>query len=376
VNSQKRDENETRRPPVRNRARRAAVIFLALLILLGGGAAGLAAAAWWLLSAVPTGAGTAGAATGGSETMIEIAPGETLRDVSQNLADLGLIRSALALRVYGRISGREASLQAGSYLISPPMSAVGILDKIAGGEAVFDEVSLSIPEGWTIGDIAARIESAGIFSGEEFVVAAVVSDDLREFGFLDGLPDGTSLEGYLFPDTYRVFRDASPADVVRLMLSRFRAQVIGDARVSYRGPAIAQEQSQSGLLSLHELVTLASIIQREAGGVAEMPAIAGVFRNRLDIRMPLESDATVNYALGTSRRQPTFADTAVQHPYNTYANYGLPPGPIGNPGLDAIVAAAEPELHDYLFLLHPLGGEVVLSRTYEEHLQNKRRYLD
>ena len=107
-----------------------------------------------------------------------------------------------------------------------------------------------------------------------------------------------------------------------------------------------------------------------------MPDVAGVFSNRLREWIPLESDATVNYVLGTNKLQPTFADTEVDHPYNTYENYGLPPGPIGNPGIDAIRATLAPSLHDYYFFLHRPNGEIVLSRTFEEHLGNKSFYLD
>ncbi|TFH05725.1 MAG: endolytic transglycosylase MltG, partial [Spirochaetales bacterium] len=126
----------------------------------------------------------------------------------------------------------------------------------------------------------------------------------------------------------------------------------------------------------NDVLILASIVQEEAGSIPEMSDVAGVFWNRLNIWMPLESDATVNYVLGTNKRQPTFADTKVENPYNTYVNYGLPTGPIGNPGLDAIKASITPRDHDFLFFLHPLDRDIVMSRTYEEHLRNKALYLD
>jgi len=306
------------------------------------------------------------AGTDGDAVIFEIVTGDGLRTVSADLAARRLIPNALVLSTYGRLRGYDSRLQAGRYLISPEMPAVDILRKLTDGDAIFDEITIPIPEGWTLEDIAGRLESAGLYPREEFRLAATMRTEYREYGFLDGLPDGTSLEGYLFPDTYRVFSDSTPAEIVHLMLGTF-----GDRITAARLEDLADPTA-----SLHELVTLASIVQREAGSEEEMAAIAGVFWNRLTIRMPLESDATVNYFLGTSRRQPTFADTEVPNPYNTYLNYGLPPGPIGNPGLAAILAAAQPASHDYLFFLHPLGAEVVLSRTYEEHLQNKARYLD
>jgi len=329
------------------------LIFAAIVV---GGAGGLAA----LVSR------TLFTGTEGQEVIFEIRPGEGLRSVSAELAARRLIPNALALSVYGQLRGYDSRLQAGRYLISPELTAVEILRKLTEGDAFFDEITVPIPEGWTLDDIAARLESAGLYPREEFRLAATMRPEYREYGFLDGLPDGTSLEGYLFPDTYRVLSDSTPSEIVHLMLATF------GNRLATVQPADRAEPTAT----LHELVTLASIVQREAGSEEEMAAIAGVFWNRLTIRMRLESDATVNYFLGTSRRQPTFADTEVPNPYNTYINYGLPPGPIGNPGLAAIVATAQPASHDFLFFLHPLGEEVVLSRTYAEHLQNKARYLD
>ncbi|MEE8441919.1 MAG: endolytic transglycosylase MltG [Spirochaetia bacterium] len=338
----------------RNRSKAIGIVVFAMIALVGAGSLGAYVASALFARAE------------GDEVIFEILTGEGLRTVSANLADRLLIRSALVLSSYGQLRGYDSRLQAGRYLLSPAMSAVDILRKLTDGDAVFDEITIPIPEGWTLNDIAVRLESAGLYAREEFLRAATMRLEYREHDFLDGLSDGTSLEGYLFPDTYRVFSDSTPTAIVHLMLGTF-----GERVTVTRSEGLTDPTS-----SLHELVILASIVQREAGGVEEMPAIAGVFWNRLEIRMPLESDATINYFLGTSRRQPTYADTAVPDPYNTYLNYGLPPGPIGNPGLAAISAVLQPASHDYLFFLHPLGRKVVFSRTYEEHLQNKDRFLD
>jgi UPF0755 protein len=302
----------------------------------------------------------------GSEIVFEIRPGQGLRSVSAELAAHRLIRNARALELFGRIQGFDKRLQAGRYLVSPALSAVTILEKIVSGDAVFDEITLTIPEGWSLNDIEIYMEEVGLFSRDELADAAVMQSAYRDFGFLAPLEDDTILDGYLFPDTYRVFSDSTPETFVRRMLSTFGQRVT---------PAVREEIGRQGR-TLHDVLTLASIVQNEAGDDSEMYVIAGVFWNRLQIWMPLESDATVNYVLGTNKRQPTFADTAVEDPYNTYQNYGLPPGPIGNPGLDAILAAVNPAQHEYYFFLHPLGGDIVLSRTFEEHLQNKARYLD
>lgn len=307
-----------------------------------------------------------GSDPGGEEIVVTIEEGATLRSVSRNLAAQGLARNAGALELYGRFAGLGARLQAGEYLVSGAMSPGEILRKIAGGDAVFDEIQITIPEGWSLDDIEHYVAELGLFSVAEFQTAAVMQEAYRDFAFLSHLEDDTILDGYLFPDTYRVFRDSTPVTVVRRMLANFGRRVV----------PVVEERVEDHELDLHELLTLASIVQDEAGNASEMPAVAGVFTNRLRENIRLESDATVNYVLGTNKRQPTFADTEVDDPYNTYENYGLPPGPIGNPGLDAIRASLDPARHDFYFFLHPLDRPIVLSRTFAEHLENKRRYLD
>lgn len=301
-----------------------------------------------------------------AELVFEIRPHQTLRLVARELVSEGLARSAIALEAYGRLQGYETGLQAGRYVVSPAMSPVEILRKIRSGDAVFDEITITIPEGWSLDDIQRHFEERGLFTRDEFEAASVMQPAYRDFEILDGLEEGTILDGYLFPDTYRIFPDSTPESVVRRMLANLQRRVSGEILYDIE----AQRRT------LHEVLTLASIVQKEANDASQMPDVAGVFWNRLQIRMRLESDATVNYVLGTSRRQPTFADTAVVHPYNTYVIPGLPPGPIGNPGMDAIRATLFPASHDYLFFLHPIDGRIVLSHTFQEHLAAKARYLD
>ena len=344
--------------PPRRRGTRFLRGFVTLLLILAFIAAGVVLLANNLLFV--------GREIGAPEMVFEILPGQNLRRISTHLADEGVIRSARALELFGRWQGYDKRLQAGRYLVSASLSPVEILDKIVSGDAIFDEMTITIPEGWSLDDIEGYMEESGLFPREVFAEAAVMQPAYRDFDFLSSVADDTILDGYLFPDTYRIFSDSTPETIVRRMLTAFGERVT---------PEIRAEIVERGK-TLHDVLTLASIVQKEAGSDSEMPVIAGVFQNRLDIWMPLESDATVNYVLGTNKRQPTYADTAVQDPYNTYQNYGLPPGPIGNPGLDAILAAINPAQHDYLFFLHPLGGEIVLSRTFEEHLRNKERYLN
>ncbi len=352
------DTDRRQRPPVLVR-----ILALMIIAVVGVGAVGFAAVsltAGLLFQPVVRDIGAA------SEVVFEILPNQTLRVVSRRLASEGLARSAIALEAYGRLRGYAAGLQAGRYVVSPAMSPVDILQKIRSGDAVFDEIVITIPEGWSLDDILRHFEDRGLFTREEFEAAAVMQPAFRDVAILEELEDDVILDGYLFPDTYRIFPDSTPHSVVRRMLLNLQRRVSGEIL----------EAIEAQGRTLHDVLTLASIVQKEANDASQMPDVAGVFWNRLQIRMRLESDATVNYVLGTRRRQPTFADTAVVHPYNTYVIHGLPPGPIGNPGMDAIEATLFPARHEYLFFLHPIDGRIVLSHTFQEHLAAKARYLD
>lgn len=300
------------------------------------------------------------------EVIVEILPGQGLRQISRTLAEADLVPSARLLEWYGRHQGYQARLQAGRYQVSPAAAPADIMREIVAGNAVFEEITVTIPEGWTLDDIATHLEEIGLFEAERFREAAIMQARYGDLAFLDALEEGDPLEGYLFPATYRVFPESTPESVVRRMLVTFGNRLSAGLR---------EEIADQGR-RIHDVITLASIVQKESAGTAEMPDVAGVFWHRLRIGMRLESDATVNYVLGTNRRQPTFADTAVQHPYNTYRNAGLPPGPIGNPGMDAIVASIRPADTSYLFFLHKTNNEIVLSRTFRDHLAAKARYLD
>jgi UPF0755 protein len=338
-----------------------ALVAIALVLVVGAGLAAVFVADGLLFQPVNGDMGSDGAAF-----VFEIQPSQTLRTVSRRLVAEGLARNALAIELYGRAQGLDARLQAGRYLVSPAMSPVTMLQKITSGDAVFDEITITIPEGWSLNDIELHFEELGLFSKERFQRAAVMQPAYADFDILSHVEDDTILDGYLFPDTYRIFEDSTPESIVRRMLANFQRRMTPEIL------AAIEEQGRT----LHDVLTLASIVQKEANDPSQMPDVAGVFWNRLEEWIPLESDATVNYVLGTNKRQPTFADTEVDHPYNTYENYGLPPGPIGNPGLAAILAAIDPAEHDYYFFLHPIDGRIVLSRTFEEHLANKARYLD
>lgn len=339
-------------------------IMIAGGVLLGGVLLVAAGAVWygWTLMSTP-------AVSDGTDmppVVIEIERGQSVRNVSRLLEREDLIPRAELFEAYVRWTGMAGRIQAGRYSVDPGLTPRDYVDQFVAGDAIIDDIVVSIPEGWSLFDIEVYFEDLGLFSKERFQQAAVMQDRYREFPLLDHLENDTILDGYLFPDTYRIFPDSTPESIVERMVTAFHDRLPPDL--------VAEIRRQDR--SLHDILSLASIVQKESASDEEMPLVAGVFWNRLDIGMRLESDATVNYVLGTNKLQPTFADTEVDHPYNTYENYGLPPGPVGNPGLPAIRAAVYPAEHDYLFFLHKPNREIVPSRTFAEHLDNKARYLD
>ncbi len=290
--------------------------------------------------------------------------GRSVRGVLADLETAEIIPSADALLVYARIFHRDASVVAGIYDFTPDHTPLQVFADLVAGRTV-DPIRVTIPEGWRQERIAERLEAREIVSKDAFLDAAVMSEAYQDIDVVAHLADGAELEGYLFPESYTFEPGTDPEQVVRTMLGTLQNRLVS---------AGLNELITDGE-ALHETLTLASIVELEAP-VEDMPEIAGVFQNRLDAGIRLESDATVNYVLGTSKLQPTFADTRVEDPYNTYRNFGLPPGPIGNPGMAAIEAAANPAEHDYYFFLHRPDRVTVFSYDFAEHLRNKARYLD
>ncbi len=335
-----------------------AFLVLLLLLLLGG----VAAWGYRSLFIAPVDLNAPGPRSG---IVFEVPRGSTLRSTAAALEEQELIPSAQALVLYSRFFCLDATIQAGVYTFDGSQRPVDILEDLQNGRVLDQSVTVTVPEGFTKQQIAARLDAAGIVSSGEFHAAAHMSSAYRDYSFLSEVEDGVSLEGFLFPETYRLIPGTDGTNVVRSMLSVF-ARRTGEELLS---SIAAQDRS------LREVLTLASIVERESPP-EDVHEIAGVFWNRIQRNMRLESDATVNYALGTSNLQPTFADTLVDHPYNTYRFAGLPPGPIGNPGLNAIRGATDPTSHDYLFFLHKPTRETVFSYTFAQHLAAKARYLD
>ncbi len=309
--------------------------------------------------------------------------GETL---AKALSDGDMIRSELYFTTALRLSGND--LAPGTYTLRHGMSVNDILDEITmeseddsedaeGTRAAVETVELVFPEGRRIGEMAEVVEEADLPWGAEEFLAAVEEVPRDRFDFLDSLPDELSLEGYLFPASYQINSDWSPEDLVITMLGKF-----GDEFQ----PSMEERAEEMGM-SINEVVTLASIVEREAAVEDERPTIAQVYLNRLESTETnglLQADPTVQYVLGDEddwwpvlEPGDTERDEVVDSPYNTYLTPGLPPGPIANPGLKSILAVLSPDGSDYYYFVAKDDGtgEHAFASTYPEQLQNECLYI-
>ena len=300
---------------------------------------------------------------------VPIRPGQGPKEIGETLEDLGIIDSAIQFRVLVALLGYDRLLQAGDYEFDVGTPALDVVYRMRRG--VVSSRFVTVVEGWRLEQIADALEEKGI-PRQDFLIAARAGE--YEFDFLQGLDPDQTVEGYLFPATYYFRRSDSARDIVRRMLEAFDENVPAGLR---------QEALQAGL-SLHDVLTIASIVEREAQVAEERPIIAQVFLKRLRLGMPLDADPTVQYAVaaepgspetyGYWKQQLTLADLEVDSPHNTYRVVGLPPGPIANPGLDSIVAVIRPAKTNYLYFVAKPDGSHAFAKTLEEHLENVRKY--
>jgi UPF0755 protein len=292
-------------------------------------------------------------AESGQAVLVEIERGSGASTIARQLEERGLIRSAAAFEILLSLSGQAGSLRAGHYELSPTMDAAKIAQTLASGEVAVRRVT--VPEGLRLSEIAECVAEAGLGSEEEFLEAAV-PENLAGQAEVE-LPED-SLEGYLFPETYDFEVGTSAADMAARMLRELYDQFVKPY----------EQQIADSKLSLHEIITLASLVEREAKVPDERELIAGVLMNRLDGGMLLQCDASVQYALGEHKPRLTYDDLKVESPYNTYLHEGLPPGPIAAPGLDSLRAALSPTQTEFLYYVAKPDGGHVFSKTYDEHL--------
>lgn len=290
-------------------------------------------------------------------TIVYIRPNTGVQEIAQILHEAGVIHSPWAFLAVAYLQGSLTRLQAGEYEFAPGMSVLEILRRLEAGRVLTHQIT--IPEGFTALDIAQLLHGERLADTDRFMELV---QDAKFTGSL-GLPVA-SLEGYLFPDTYRFSRGMSEEDILRIMVSRFHEVL----------PADLEAQAERRNLDTHGVITLASLIEKEAKLDRERPLVSAVFYNRLRRRMPLQSDPTALYGAADSRRRVTVLDLQRKTPYNTYLNAGLPPGPIANPGLASVLAALNPAQVDFLYFVAKNDGSHYFSRTLGQHMQAVRIY--
>jgi len=286
-----------------------------------------------------------------------IPKGSTLAEIENKLVAKGALRFPLAFRILtiGTITGKK--LQHGEYALPAPPSALELWEKLVSGDVA--KYQVTIPDGSTMYDIAATLGSLELADPGEFIEAATSTEVARRMG-----TPGKTLEGYLFPDTYILVKDMPPEEIIAIMVRRFRRMFT---------PEMEQWAEEAGFTP-YQVVTIASIIEKETGMEVEKPIISAVIRKRLSLGMPLQMDPTVIYGLKKFDGKLSRGDLRTATPYNTYLNPGLPPGPICNPGHSSLLAAVNPADTQYLYFVSRNDGSHQFSRNLREHNQAVEMY--
>jgi len=280
------------------------------------------------------------------EKVFIIERGDSLKIIANNLEKDGIIRNSIWFTSYVFYKGLAGHLQAGEYSLNLNLNIIQITNKIFKGDVIPREVKITIPEGFNIRQIDARLAEAGLIEAGELSIQSY-------------------LEGYLFPDTYEFNKRMDLDDILNIIKENFDNKLTDSLK----------NEIERQKKTIKEIIIMASIIEREVPLYEDSRIVSGVFWNRLKINYPLQSCATIAYALGKDKWIYSIEDTKIDSPYNTYENIGLPPGPICNPGILAIQAAIYPRQTDYYFFLSKPDGETVFSRTFEEHQMNMDKYL-
>ncbi|MCK4502310.1 MAG: endolytic transglycosylase MltG [Desulfuromonadales bacterium] len=289
---------------------------------------------------------------------VEIKPGTGLSKVASDLEVAGVVRSALAVKLLAYWQQQDGQIQAGNYRFSDPATPGEIINRLVQGDV--EKVSLTIPEGFTLQQIIARLAAEGFGEQSKLLTLVYDAEFIKSLGIAAG-----SLEGYLFPETYLFAPGIDEKSLLQMMVTQLRSHI---------GDNLQQQADKLGL-TLHQWFTLASIIEKETGIVAEMPVISSVFHNRLKRKIPLQTDPTVIYGIKDFDGNLTRKHLRTPTPYNTYTNRGLPPGPIASPGLEAIKAAVNPAETKYLYFVAAGDGGHQFSKTLKEHNAAVKEYL-
>ncbi len=300
---------------------------------------------------------------------ITIQRGSTATQIVKQLKKDGIIRFERPFYWYLRLTGATQNLRAGAFVVDPSYSYKKLSRVLQEKEGAASLTKVTVPEGYSIIELADELKKQGLIADSsayaQYLEKTAKSDLANEFSFLHEYSQDT-IEGYLFPNTYIFAKGLTHKEITRTFLAEFQRQVM---------PLI--KKSAGPKLSLHQVITLASIVEREAQVKTEAPQIAGVFHNRLKKGIPLAACPTVGYAIGNPRKKViTFNDLKNPSPYNTYKYQGLPPTAIANPGLSSIKATLNPDETPYLYFVATGTGTHIFSKTYKEHLAHQRRILN
>ena len=293
-----------------------------------------------------------------SERTIVVPRGASFKTVLDSLEASGVLRVRWTLSLAGRFMGLTKTMKVGKYLFPRGLSNIGILNDLAEGKSRI-LINVSVPEGWRMERIALQYAKLLGIDPQRFISLCDNGSFRRELGI-----EGASIEGYLMPDTYKFLWQVSEEEIIERMVGEFK---------NFYNDSLKKRQDELRFTT-KEVLTLASIVEAEAVLDRERPVIAGVYLNRLKKRMRLEADPTVQYALPEGRRRITFSDLRIDSPYNTYVYYGLPPGPINNPGRKSILAALYPEKHAYLYFVADGTGGHVFTKNYTDHQKAVKSY--
>jgi UPF0755 protein len=297
------------------------------------------------------------AGNGSVQQVVMVRPGQAFKAFSVMLYDKGLILHPIKFRLFARIKGYDKHIKAGEYKFSNAMTPEKILQTMVEGKVLMHR--MTIPEGYNLRQVARAVEASGLGTEADFFKTATDPEFVHSLGI-----HAQTFEGYLFPDTYYFTINATPKDIIRTMIKRFRE--VFTTKWKDRAKALG--------MTIHQVITLASIIEKESGAAGERPIISSVFHNRLKRKMRLESDPTVIYGIQDYDGNITRKDLESPTPYNTYTMRGLPPGPISNAGVKAIEAALYPADTQYLYFVSKKDGTHYFSSNFKEHERAVRKY--
>lgn len=304
----------------------------------------------------------------GNQTLNEIfniEKGEGSSDIAANLQEEGFISQKIYFWIYLKSHNLLNKIYPGSYLLSGNLTIPEIATIITNPQKVF--ISVTFPEGWTAQQMADRLDAKG-FDGKTFLslVNNPPKEIISQFSVFSDKPASASLEGYLFPDTYNFSKEATPEGILKKILNNTELKITDDIK----------KQITSQKKTIFQILTMASILEKEVSSVKDFKIVSGIFWNRISNGQALQSCATLAYVLGVNKPQYSYDDTQIESPYNTYKYQGLPPGPISNPGINTINAAVNPEKTAYnYFLTDPKNkSNTVYSTTFQEHVANKLKF--